>query len=342
MTSQNEEFDQIISSLAGAVPDAAQYARLSQIHIDHPLAEQLAGLDPFSAAYRSTAMELYLSLRGRSTEGYKPELHELAENNGVPLDIWKQASPWCFRSPTMAAEFLICWGQIMRLLDLPVDGTASVLEYGTGSGQLLLFLARMGIDVYAVDIDQPSLDLVTAQSNAMGLEIKCERDLFGEGFSGKTFDRIVFFEAFHHAWDFEKLLDRLSNRLSPGGLLVLCGEPVVSGPTPSIPFPWGPRLDALSVFCIRRFGWMELGFSEDFLFEVFARHGWLIVSHHIHNVGRASTYVARRAAGSTIRLGDNFSLSARFSSGWSPPEGTHRWTNGTLTQLPNPSGEGTS
>jgi cyclopropane fatty-acyl-phospholipid synthase-like methyltransferase len=110
----------------------------------------------------------------------------------------------------MASEFLISWGHIMQALALPPDSSASILEYGSGSGQLLLFLARMGIDVYAVDIDQPSLDLVSAQARAMGLDVKCECALFGEGFSDQKFDRIIFFEAFHHAWDYDNLLDRLA------------------------------------------------------------------------------------------------------------------------------------
>jgi 2-polyprenyl-3-methyl-5-hydroxy-6-metoxy-1,4-benzoquinol methylase len=90
---------------------------------------------------------------------------------------------------------------VLQALALPPDSSASILEYGSGSGQLLLFLARMGLDVYAVDIDQPSLDLVSAQARAMGLDVKCECALFGEGFSDKKFDRIIFFEAFHGRLD---------------------------------------------------------------------------------------------------------------------------------------------
>jgi SAM-dependent methyltransferase len=338
--SQNRElFEAALASLQGTVPNAEEYARLCTLFLEHPLATEMIAMDPFSTEYRANAMRLYLDLRGRPGGEYKPEVDELTGDSGLAADIWR-SPPWSFRSSQMAAEFLICWGHIMRLLDLPNDSSASILEYGPGSGQFLLLLARMGLDVHAVDIDQPSLDLVAAQANAMGLDIKCEKALFGEGFGGKKFDRIIFFEAFHHAWDFEKLLDRLSARLAPGGLLILCGEPVVSHPTQGIPFPWGPRLDALSIFCMRHFGWMELGFCEDFFIDTFHLRGWLISDHQFAGVGRASAYVAKRALGTTVKLGEDSAIGRRFSQGWDAAEGKHRWTNHPTARFPNPLSSG--
>jgi hypothetical protein len=328
-----EQFEATLAGLRGAVPDTEEYNRLSTIFLTDPLAEKLKAMDPFSPEYRANAMRLYLALRKRGGS-YRPETDELTGST-LPDDIWRQSSPWSFRSPSMASEFLICWGHIMRMLDL-TENTSSILEYGPGSGQLLLFLARMGLDVHAVDIDQPSLDLVAAQAKAMGLDVRCERALFGEGFDGKKFDRIIFFEAFHHAWEFEVLLDRLAERLKPDGRLILCGEPVVGSSTPSVPYPWGPRLDGLSVFCMRHFGWMELGFSEDFLWDLFRCHGWLLTDHRIAGIERATAYVARRAMGSVICLGDVAAVGERFLSGWQAPEGTHRWTKGGVAQFPNP------
>lgn len=335
--SQNRElFETALASLKGTVPNAEEYARLCTLSLEHPLAMEMTTMDPFSPEYRTKAMRLYLDLRGRPNDDYTPEVHELTGDTGLPADIWRHSSPWSFRSSQMAAEFLVCWGHIMRLLNLPNESSAKILEYGPGSGQLLLLLARMGLDVHAVDIDQPSLDLVAAQASVMGLEIKREKALFGEGFDDKTFDRIIFFEAFHHAWDFEKLLRRLSERLVPGGLLILCGEPVVAQATQSIPFPWGPRLDALSVFCMRHFGWMELGFNEDFLFDLFCRHGWLVTDYQIPGFARATAYVARRASGTIVKLGEDAAVGHRFSQGWDGPEGNHRWTNQKMARFQNP------
>jgi SAM-dependent methyltransferase len=331
-------FETALASLRGAVPDNEEYGRLCSIFLDDPIAHEMKTMDPFSTEYRTAAMQLYLSLGKRAGVRYSPEIHEMSGNSAMPADIWRQSSPWSFRNPSMVSEFLICWGHIMRMMDLPANSEASILEYGPGSGQLLLFLARMGLDVHAVDIDQPSLDLIAAQAETLNLDVKCQRALFGEGFEEKKFDRIIFFEAFHHAWDFETLLDRLEERLNPGGLLILCGEPVVNTPTPAVPFPWGPRMDGLSVFCMRHHGWMELGFSVDFLFEVFRRRGWLVSDHHIAGYGRASGYVARKAAGTTIKAGNPDAIGARHWSGWDAPEGTHRWTKGGVASVPMPRG----
>ena len=278
-------------------------------------------------------MRLYKKLR--RSETYDPSRDEFSQMAGVPDDLWRGVSPWSFRSPKMISEFLLSWGHIMSLLDL---SSGAVLEYGSGSGQLALMLARCGLDVHCVDIDQPSLDLIKAQADQMKLPVKCERALFGQGFDDEKFDRIIFFEAFHHAWDFEALLDLLSERLTPDGRLILCGEPVVPSKMPGVPFPWGPRLDGLSIFCMRKYGWMELGFSEDFLFEMFCRHGWFLMDHPFPNCYRASAYVARKASGTIINVGEPNSIGSRYITGWSDGEGSHRWTAGEVAKLPFPSG----
>jgi len=333
MLKNQREFDEALNSLKSDVPDADEYASLSQIYLSDPIIDELNSLDPFSRSYRETAMRLYKKLRRSDT--YDPRRDELSQMAGIPGDLWKGVVPWSFRSPKMIGEFLMSWGHIMMLIDL---SSGTVLEYGSGSGQLALMLARCGLDVHCVDVDQPSLDLIKAQADQMELPIKCESALFGEGFDGKRFDRIIFFEAFHHAWAFEALLDRLSERLALDGRLILCGEPVVSSRTPSVPFPWGPRLDGLSIFCMRKYGWMELGFSEEFLSETFLRHGWLLMDHPFPNLGRASAYVARKGSGTTINIGEPNSIPSRFIAGWSDGEGLHRWTASEVAKFPFPSG----
>ena len=105
------------------------------------------------------------------------------------------------------------------------------MEYGPGSGQTLLMLARLGVKCFGVDIDEASLNQVRKQALELGLTIELERALFGHGFDSDLepmrFDRILFFEAFHHEINFELLLLRLHSRLSEGGRVVFCGEPIV-------------------------------------------------------------------------------------------------------------------
>jgi SAM-dependent methyltransferase len=325
-------FEAALAPFTGdAVPDGAAYQRLAGLTMDHSLAARFASLDPFSDAYRSGAMALYRELSGRSG-GYEPSRDEQS-HTAAPPNPWTDLPPWSFGQPALLAEFLLSWSRILRLLDAPPG--ARVLEYGSGTGQLLLVLARAGLRAYGVDIDPAGVEMARTQADALGVKVALEVAPFGEGFAGERFDRIVFFESFHHAWEFERLLARLHDRLLPGGRVVFCGEPVVPAPHPSIPYPWGPRLDALSVLCMRRWGWMELGFGHEFFVRALRRAGWRAAFHPAAECGRAHVYVAEPAPASLLRLGEPRDMDG-FAEGWGPPDGTHRWTEEGTSVLPLP------
>lgn len=285
--SANAAFDVLLAEIGDGVPDAAQYRRLSSLQLDVPQARRMLGMDPFSAEYRQAAMALYLSLRGRAEQGYQAPRDETPATP-LPEHLWTGLIPWSFRDVALASEHLLAWGRIFRHLKLPQGG--SVLEYGPGSGQILLMLARLGYRACGVDIDAVALASIDAQAIHLGLSVKTEQNVFGSGFEDEQFDCIVFYEAFHHAFDFDELLIRLHAKLKPGGRIVLCGEPIVGAPMNGIPYPWGPRLDALSVFCIRRFGWMELGFTHDYFVAMARTTGWH-VTFDAADTGRAAVYV---------------------------------------------------
>ena len=280
------DFEAIAAEIGDGVPNAEQYQALSGLILTHPDAAAFAALDPFSAEYRARMMDFYLLLRGKPGTVYEPERDEAA-NTPIPADLWRGVPPWSFAAPKFVAEFLTCWAQIFRL----IEGGQSVVEYGAGTGQALLMLARSGLTTHAADIEPSALETIRRQSDAMGLGVACEQARFGEGFGETRFDRILFFESFHHAFEFEKLLTRLHERLNPGGRVILCGEPIVDAGFAGIPYPWGPRLDALSVFCIRRYGWMELGFTTQFFREAARRTGWNATFHPVADCGRANAYV---------------------------------------------------
>src|SRR5690606_32555575 len=87
-------------------------------------------------------------------------------------------------------------------------------------------------------------------------------------------DAVLFFESLHHCLPHAALLARAKEWLKPGGKLVLAAEPILPAETPILPYPWGPRLDGEALRAIRRFGWMELGFTEAYLFALLERLGW--------------------------------------------------------------------
>nr|WP_321986246.1 class I SAM-dependent methyltransferase [uncultured Lichenicoccus sp.] len=335
-----DRFEATLAALGDRVPDALEYDSIAKLTLEHRLVPRLLALDPFSSAYRDVALEIYYDLR-RSGQQYVPDRDE---QSGIvmPDNLSTGVSPWNFRHANFVAEFLLSWGHIMQGLDLPPNSDAKILEYGTGSGQLLLFLARLGLQVSAVDIDGASLQLVRAQADAARVSVRTEQAAFGEGFPGEQFDRFIFFEAFHHALDFVPLLTLLRRRLNPGGKLVLCGEPVVGEPIPAVPYPWGPRLDGLSVFCIRRYGWMELGFTATFLIEAFLRTGWLVTVNSLPNCWRATTYVATPYVGETIELA-SWAVPGAYAAGWNDAEAVFRWTRGgEIATFPLPDQSGPS
>ncbi|HXP08985.1 MAG TPA: class I SAM-dependent methyltransferase [Acidobacteriaceae bacterium] len=291
------KFNALLEEIGAGVPNAEQYQQMSTLILDFPEARTLAGMDPFQPSYKAAAMTLYLSLRGRAEQGYDARRDE-ASAGSLPQNLWTGLVPWSFQDAGMVSEHLLAWGHILAHLNLPPGG--SLLEYGPGSGQLLLIVARTGYRACGVDIDEVALDGIRAQATHLGLPVETQRAEFGQGFEGEAFDTILFYEAFHHAFEFEQLLRTLHHRVKPAGRIVLCGEPVVSKQTEGIPYPWGPRLDGLSVFCMRRFGWMELGFTHDFLMEITRRTGWTTSFHPFPNSGRAAVYVLRKTAQDSI------------------------------------------
>lgn len=284
------EFDLLTEQIGTGVPNTQQYQEMSNLILDVPQARKLARMDPFKPGYKAAAMELYLFLRGRAEQGYVATRDE-APAGRLPDDLWTGVAPWAFRDAKMVSEHVLAWGHILGHLNLPPGG--ALLEYGPGSGQILLMASRMGYRACGVDIDAVALESIRAQAAHLDLPVEVERSEFGGGFDSQSFDTILFYEAFHHAFDFEDLLVHLHDRLKPGGRVVLCGEPVVGHASGGVPYPWGPRLDALSVFCMRRFGWMELGFTHRYLMKIARLKGWTPTLHPFLSCGRATIYVLK-------------------------------------------------
>lgn len=330
------DVDKLVNALSQTGVDAQAYSDLAGIIFTHPIAARLNELDSFSAEYRAAVIELYHDIRGARSPGtYDVEQHETS-GAGAILDPHLEASPWSFRDPPLIAEFLFSWGQILRHLDIKAG--QSLLEYGPGSGQILLMLARAGVKCFGVDIDERHLELIRRQAADLNVEVQLFRAPFGRGFDRdgnvRKFDRILFFEAFHHELDAISLLVGLQDKLNEGGRIVLCGEPITPAGFAGVPYPWGPRLDALSVYCIRHYGWMELGYQLDTFLAMSYACGWKVTHHPFELAHRADVFVLEPVLGRAIDMGKPLSLGV-YANGWFEPEGTYRWF-GSAASFPLP------
>jgi len=60
-----------------------------------------------------------------------------------------------------------------------------------------------------------------------------------------------------------------------------------------LPYPWGLRLDGEAIRAIAEFGWMELGYSEDYFVELLARCGYSVECVRCPGFWRGDAYIAR-------------------------------------------------
>ncbi len=281
-------------------------------------------LDPFSQCYSQAAMELYKKISG--VKSYDPAVNELTSYID-PSHTVRSPSPYPYGDSKVVGDFVSSWGWILQALNVKVE--EKVLEYGAGEGQISIMLARMGIDVTVIDIDERYLECIHAQAESLGINVTLKKGKFGDGYKSEKFDRILFFEAFHHAFEHVSVVKALKNHLSKDGFIVFSGEPIVAKSSEEalfIPFPWGPRLDGLSVLSMNKHGWCELGFQQDYFVEMLMRSGFLVTFLPCPVTMRGNCYIAKLNDG-RVNLGDPYLLSiSDRDCGWHQPEGTHRWT----------------
>jgi SAM-dependent methyltransferase len=123
-----------------------------------------------------------------------------------------------------------------------------------------------------MDIEEKFLELLRQRAERESLTIETiQGEFLNLPAGGDVYDAALFFECFHHCIRFRELLDRLRAALKPGGKIVFCGESFYGE---WFDFPWGVRLDGHSVWAIRNFGWMELGFRESYITAVLEKAGF--------------------------------------------------------------------
>lgn len=281
--------------------------------------------DPFSPEFTEHVHSCWKILTGRAS-------YDAAQFEVTPINVEQAANkPDAYSSNgDHLGRFLEAYGQIIQLMKV-VPGTR-VLEFGAGDGQIALHLARMGCEVIVVDIEQGFLRVIEEQARRLGVEIQTVHgDFLNFGELPKV-DRILFFESFHHSLQHQDVVVKLHHVLKDDGALVFAGEPIIAPDgtwQDAVPYPWGVRLDGLSLRAMNMHGWMELGFQESYFVHALMRADWSVQKIVSKTNGLATSHIARKLRG-TLWLADPYLIQTTgFDAGWHAPEEWGRWTKPT-------------
>ena len=315
--------------------EAVRIHNLTEVYWSPPdFGEEASSLDPFTEQFRASAAARLEEITGRlSYEAARDEKAPyLPDEDGeavVPGHYTIGDSAW-------AGDFIQAHGAVMKALAM--RSGQRILEYGPGDGQIILHLARMGCRVTAVDIEAKYLSRIQSQAAAFRVDITTINGVFGDSEAGVLYDRILFFEAFHHAIDHHALVSKLRQMLVPGGFVVLAGEPVLEHDNyyrPTLPYAWGPRLDGLSLRVMRTYGWCELGFAREYFTELWMRAGFILTFLKDATTGRGSAYIATPRRDLAVDVTGPCLLEAwGFADCWHPSEGSIRWSKTSRCAIP--------
>jgi SAM-dependent methyltransferase len=237
-----EEFREFTHSLATAGAEAERIEILSNSFLVDPVIIEMPD-DPFSDAYRRAVLDIHARISGRPC-------YDATTMEHTPLDISGFVSrPAAYQYDSQwLGNYLESFGHIIKKLD--VRPGMRVIEYGCGDAELSLHLARFGCDVTVVDIEPAYLEIVRRKAERLELPVRTVLGDFTDGGDLGPFDRIFFYQAFHHSLEHQQAIANYARMLPDDGFIVFGAEPVVDPTGPwarAVPYPWGPRLDGLSL-----------------------------------------------------------------------------------------------
>ena len=184
--------------------------------------------------------------------------------------------------------------QIIGAMNLPPG--SRILELGAGCGDVTEQLAHAGYSVTAVEINRSYAERIQSRMEQFGRSVRIiNQDM--QDFvrnSSEEYDAALFVASFHHCLEHVELLRHLSERITQEGILCFADEPVFEAENPFLPYAWGIRLDGQSLYFMRRYGWLELGFQGSYLRRVLSQLGWKMEWRPVHVEGCEDIIVACR------------------------------------------------
>ncbi len=254
------EFIELVDEAGG--PNSPLFDRLVTSFQYEPTVSVDQSLDPLSDAYFEQMIELYEEISGRKLNQDKGEL--------TPLDLphhINHANPYALEDVDFIASHARAVLTAAMVANLPHK--AKILDLGCGWGLSTEMLSFTGAKITAVDINPDFVELVRQRANRRGDVIDVIQSNFDVLDLNTKFDMAFFYECLHHSIRPWKTIVNIERHLAPNGRIVIAGEPINSIWWKN----WGLRLDPLSVYCIRKFGWFESGWSADFIKQVFSENG---------------------------------------------------------------------
>lgn len=228
---------------------------------------EMKATDPLSDAYIEHVKAVHEEIIGRI---HSSELEGLPELNAEHEREWPY--PWGTKSGPTVANFLIAYGLLLKVANLPPN--ARVLEVGCGVGSLTWQLSRMGYRVDAMDPNELQCQIVRNATKDFPSPPKVISMTLDQWLAAKTenykYDAVIFFESFHHVLDHRACLrELLRNHMEFDAKMILAAEPILEKECAHLPYAWGPRLDGQSLRAMRRWGWLELGFTKAYIKQLF-------------------------------------------------------------------------
>ncbi|MCA9873241.1 MAG: class I SAM-dependent methyltransferase [Anaerolineales bacterium] len=242
--------------------------------------------DPYSEAYKAFQLNIYEHLTGRPYQ---------VSNEDTTFDFAHELQwpyPYGTQSARTVGTSLMGYGWLIKKMNLPAG--SRILEIGSGYGSLTIHLAGMGYHVTCLDINPAFLDFIHARTGSLPRPPQTVCGDMATVELDETFDAVIFNASLHHSLEHRAVIRRLDDWVVPHGLVAFTAEPVLGNHAVQLPYPWGIRLDGLSLWSICKWGWLELGFQEAYFVQMLQDAGWQLKRSSLGLAGQTDVWLAAR------------------------------------------------